>query len=549
MTLPFEQKKSLIFIIALLAIIALSINTHLKNKSVRKTEKAIEAAQEILYLSEHVLYSVEHIVLNTRGYILTSDPTFLKPLTASRVSILKDINSLKNLTKKGDQHLKIDTLTHLVEQRIVFSRRFIEARKLNTLSEDERALRVSRGERLMAEVRNNVSRIQVAEKKNLLSLQLAHSESLDSFNYSLLFLLTIIIGLLTVVFLSNRDSARLKAAAEQEVRENNAFLEAILNTIGDGVAVVNKEGEFVLFNPAAEKMLDLSSTNVSRDNWPAACGLLDPISLSPIESSKTPLSQALQGNETEQMELFLQNQKLPEGLFISISGRPIKTGDKDVTGALAVFHDITERKKQQDEILQLNKQLEEKVIERTSELSLALENLKRNEELLQETGKMAKIGGWEIEPEAMSLKWTDELFDIHEVELGKTPDVQSAIDFYAPEARPIITEVFQNCVSAGTEWEIDLPVITAKGKHIWVRSNGRAELKDNKIIRVYGALQEITERKKEEQERIKMIDALLVKNTDLEEFTYIVSHNLRAPLANIKGLASLIATDDVDDEI
>ncbi len=150
--------------------------------------------------------------------------------------------------------------------------------------------------------------------------------------------------------------------------------------------------------------------------------------------------------------------------------------------------------------------------------------------------------------QSMTLKWTDEVYHIHEVEIGVALDVPSAINYYAVEARPLIEQAFQNCLTNGTEWEIDLPLISAKGKNIWVRSNGKAEFKDGKPVRVYGALQEITERKKDEKERIKMIDTLMVKNKDLEEFTYIVSHNLRAPLANIKGLTSLMESEDLDDK-
>ncbi|MCC6684305.1 MAG: GAF domain-containing protein, partial [Bacteroidia bacterium] len=53
---------------------------------------------------------------------------------------------------------------------------------------------------------------------------------------------------------------------------------------------------------------------------------------------------------------------------------------------------------------------------------------------------------------------------------------------------------------------------------------------------------DVTKRKLMELERQKMIDDLVQRNTDLEQFSYIISHNLRAPIANIKGLLNLLAT-------
>ena len=59
---------------------------------------------------------------------------------------------------------------------------------------------------------------------------------------------------------------------------------------------------------------------------------------------------------------------------------------------------------------------------------------------------------------------------------------------------------------------------------------------------------EITEKKKSEIEREKITADLIKRNKDLEQFTYIISHNLRAPLANIMGLSGLL-NDLVPDEI
>ncbi|SMO64403.1 PAS domain S-box-containing protein [Pedobacter westerhofensis] len=56
---------------------------------------------------------------------------------------------------------------------------------------------------------------------------------------------------------------------------------------------------------------------------------------------------------------------------------------------------------------------------------------------------------------------------------------------------------------------------------------------------------DITERKLGEMERTKMVSDLLKRNNDLEQFSYIISHNLRAPVANIIGLAGELIRDQV----
>ena len=60
---------------------------------------------------------------------------------------------------------------------------------------------------------------------------------------------------------------------------------------------------------------------------------------------------------------------------------------------------------------------------------------------------------------------------------------------------------------------------------------------------------DISGRKMVEQETVRLIDSLQAKNKDLQEFSHFVSHNLRAPLANILGLSSLMGRNAADDEL
>jgi PAS domain S-box-containing protein len=60
--------------------------------------------------------------------------------------------------------------------------------------------------------------------------------------------------------------------------------------------------------------------------------------------------------------------------------------------------------------------------------------------------------------------------------------------------------------------------------------------------------QDITERKEAEASRQQMTEDLYRQNNDLQQFTYIVSHNLRAPVANALGLTKLLTTLEKDDE-
>jgi PAS domain S-box-containing protein len=65
---------------------------------------------------------------------------------------------------------------------------------------------------------------------------------------------------------------------------------------------------------------------------------------------------------------------------------------------------------------------------------------------------------------------------------------------------------------------------------------------------VLGISQDITDIKRAEQEKTRMVSDIIMRNKDLEQFSYIVSHNLRAPVANIIGLTDLLLATDTDQD-
>ncbi len=60
---------------------------------------------------------------------------------------------------------------------------------------------------------------------------------------------------------------------------------------------------------------------------------------------------------------------------------------------------------------------------------------------------------------------------------------------------------------------------------------------------VLGVAQDITEQRRTEKERANLLADMMQRNKDLEQFSYITSHNLRSPVANIKGLTDLLNTE------
>jgi diguanylate cyclase len=124
------------------------------------------------------------------------------------------------------------------------------------------------------------------------------------------------------------------------------------------------------------------------------------------------------------------------------------------------------------------------------------EHRQRSAELLARMGSLAQVGGWEFDLESQQISWTDEVYRIHEVELGTPLALERNIDFYAPEAQPVILAAVRAAIEQGTPYDLELPLITARGRRRLVRAQGEAVRCADKVVRLIGAFQDITERKR-----------------------------------------------------
>ena len=143
---------------------------------------------------------------------------------------------------------------------------------------------------------------------------------------------------------------------------------------------------------------------------------------------------------------------------------------KTVVGLLGISRDITESKKVEEELHKIQR-------------------------LLNETEQIGKVGGWEFYPSTGKQTWSPELHNILEVGPGFEPTKEKTLELYAPASKPQIEFAMKRAVEQGIPFDLELQVVTAKGKLRTVHVIGKA---DTALGRVHGFVQDITERKQTE---------------------------------------------------
>lgn len=141
-----------------------------------------------------------------------------------------------------------------------------------------------------------------------------------------------------------------------------------------------------------------------------------------------------------------------------------------------------------------------------SERIKAENSLVKAQQLHAETERIGKVGGWQVDLGTMEQTWTEEVYRIHEVDTSFKPTVENGISFYAPDSRPIINQAVQRASEQGEPFDVELEIITAKDNVKAVKIIGWADLEHG---RIFGFFQDITERKRAEEEKARLEGQLL----------------------------------------
>lgn len=273
--------------------------------------------------------------------------------------------------------------------------------------------------------------------------------------------------------LSSVNSDLIKKISDLELARDD--IENLLTSTHFPTIVVNKDLEIRHFTPQSAEIFHIILSDLGRPIQHVVSKLVDGELIGRCKSV------------LESLKPLKEEVLREDGSCFWMRIHPYITSGKTINGLVITFSDITEIKLAHAELQKHQEALEELVSQKTKELKVS-------ENLLNETSRLAKIGGWELDIESEQLMWTEQTHRIHGLEAEGFPVLDSAIDFYHPEDQPVIEGLVRACIEEGTPYEEELRFTNAKGRNLWVRVMGERRERDGKKY-LGGTIADITDRK------------------------------------------------------
>ena len=253
---------------------------------------------------------------------------------------------------------------------------------------------------------------------------------------------------------------------ETALRTSQNKYTAVYETMPDPAGITRvADGRYIEVNPAFSELLGIAREDVVGRT-------AQELGIWATENERPALLQALlRDGKADRLPMVAQRDGLPiPGLM---SARPVQLAGEACL--VFVFRDMRQEQQTHNALMALNS-------------------------LLQQAGRLARLGAWEDVRGQGLVYWSDTCYDIHGLAPGAPLPRDYLNEFVAPAWRPALSNLVRQSIAQQTEWSIEIEIVRADGRMVWLRMRGEPVVENGRVRRIRGVMLDIDAAKRADQQ-------------------------------------------------
>jgi PAS domain S-box-containing protein len=292
-----------------------------------------------------------------------------------------------------------------------------------------------------------------------------------------------------------------RARTVKALEEKNERLELISKNSADLICLHNMDGIYTFISPSVENILGFNYQELLGTNH------ADLIHEDDLEKLNQAPRKELEENGVVTNARYRIRNKAGEYIWFESSVSTVKDIDDKPIGLQSISRDVTARKK----------------------LELMFENAQ----------EMAHVGGWEFDLITGEIFWTDEVYRIHDKEIGSKLILEEGMDYFPGEGRDKLAMAINKATMNHEKYDIVLPFISEKKVFKWVRAIGEPHIVDGTVVRLSGTFQDISKQVNYEKRIIAQNEEMLKLTETRDKLYSVIAHDLKSAFFGINGMIDL----------
>lgn len=340
-------------LLAVSLVMASAVASLLTARDLVAANQLVDHSHQVREHLAQVLADLAEAESGARGFIITGDPIYVMPYSASLGQVNTHLQTLRSLTSdNSSQQERLDQLDALVARRVELLEEGINLRQTQGFDAAQRLVLSNTGKALMDEVRQVVGAMEAEEEALLSSRAEAARRSARTANVFIFAGNLVSIVLVGAIFVALRNEIRERRRSEAALAHESQLLHVLMDTLPDTIYFKDTASRFTRVNRSQAKVL----------------GLADPRQALGKTDLDFQAGELAQGFFEEEQDIIQSGRAIidrieynptPDGQprWFSATKLPMLGADGNITGIVGISKDVTQRVSTEEALQQANARL------------------------------------------------------------------------------------------------------------------------------------------------------------------------------------------------